>query len=183
MQRGERRITLETVDYFTVIFGPSKSFRTLSWIGDVVGESLGALVSGSGKLPGSPSDLEISDAAMGLAAKSIFRNLHHIDERGRDGWDLIIEILSETSVIGEKGQVRLNKEIIETQFYGKLGQLLRLIAFVLKENYKDFLGDVLDLVGEIGPVKPAAEGSLQNNSTESTESTPEVPSTGASGGL
>lgn len=63
-------------------------------------------------------------------------------------WDFVCMTFSSTQAIGNKSKLDLSDpEVCKLHFRGRLMSMFKLIKFSLEVNYKDFLGELLELAG------------------------------------
>lgn len=141
MQRTEDRTFTDeqgTLDVKTTQLPAMRAFRLLNRLAKLVGGSLGAL-------RGVGFKADVKHLAPILA--ELFDRL---DPEETDA--LALQILGGTLVVANGKAVSLhNADAIDGVFGGRLMTMLKVLAFALEVNYKDFFHELLKVAGDAKP--------------------------------
>lgn len=156
-QNDSHSKTIDGHTYTVYMLAPSVSLSLLTDLTKVIGPSLGPVIDvlfGQGGVEG-VLKAEIDGKFFAKAATSLFS---HIDK------DLVKRVVDTLLEVSEVDGKKL-KPIWEIQFRGKIGVLLKWLAFALKSQYSDFSSAWEGIVqaGQIIEMPPQSQS--QNIST------------------
>ena len=142
---------VDDVHYQMLYLPPSKSIKVLTrlmkLISDPLGKGMGSIQSDT---PGNETFLD-QEVNVELIGKAITALGERLDEALV--WNTITELLSTVEKqTDEGGFCKVN---VETDFSGRIGHLIKVIAKTIEVNYNDFLGQVLTGLKRFRKGKPS----------------------------